>query len=163
MRGGRASSRRARRSRCRARRARRCALPVDLGIAEHVDADAARRELDGVEVPDGWMGLDIGPRTAARYARADRGAPAPSSGTGRWASSSSMPFAAGTRAVAQAVAAAPGDDRRRRRRLGCAALAQFGLAARVTHLSTGGGATLELIEGRDAARASRRSSARRGR
>ena len=57
------------------------------------------------------------------------------------------PFAAGTRRVAEAVAECAGHDRRRRRRL-AAALAQFGLADRVTHLSTGGGASLELIEGK---------------
>ena len=47
-------------------------LPVDLVIGRAFDAETERRELDGVEVPDGWMGLDIGPRTAAEYARPDR-------------------------------------------------------------------------------------------
>ena len=58
------------------------------------------------------------------------------------------PFAAGTRAVAEAVAATPGDDRRRRRRLASPRSCQFGLADRVDHVSTGGGASLELIEGK---------------
>ena len=121
-------------------------LPVDLGLGERVEADAPRRELDGVDVPDGWMGLDIGPRTAASYAEAIAAA-----GTVFWNGPMGVfeldAFAAGTRAVAEAVAAAPGttvagggDS--------VAALKRFGLDGAVTHLSTGGGATLEMIEGR---------------
>jgi phosphoglycerate kinase len=121
-------------------------LPVDLGLGERVEADAPRRDLDGVDVPDGWMGLDIGPRTAARYAEAIAGA-----GTVFWNGPMGVfeldAFAAGTRAVAEAIARAPGttvagggDS--------VAALKRFGLDGSVTHLSTGGGATLELIEGR---------------
>ena len=49
-------------------------LPVDLVLGESFDAATERRESDGVEVPDGWMGLDIGPRTAALYAEAVAGA-----------------------------------------------------------------------------------------
>jgi phosphoglycerate kinase len=120
-------------------------LPDDLAIADHVGADAPRRELDGVEVPDGWIGLDIGPRTASRYAELIAGA-----GTVFWNGPMGMfeleAFADGTRAVARAVAAAPGvtvvgggDS--------LAALARFADPASVTHVSTGGGATLELIEG----------------
>jgi phosphoglycerate kinase len=121
-------------------------LPVDLLLGERFDADTERRELDGVDVPEGWMGLDVGPRTAAAYAEEIAGA-----GTVFWngpmGAFELKPFAAGTRAVAEAVAAAQGttvvgggDS--------AAALAQFGLADRVTHLSTGGGASLELIEGK---------------
>jgi phosphoglycerate kinase len=121
-------------------------LPVDLVLGEAFDADTERRELDGVDVPDGWMGLDVGPRTAEAYGEEIAGA-----GTVFWNGPMGAfelePFAAGTRAVAEAVAAAPGttvvgggDS--------AAALAQFGLADRVTHLSTGGGASLELIEGK---------------
>jgi phosphoglycerate kinase len=121
-------------------------LPSDLILAERFAADAAPRPLDGVDVPDGWMGLDIGPATAARYAKVIVGA-----GTVFWNGPMGAfelePFAAGTRAVAQAVAEAPGltvvgggDS--------AAALARFGLEDRVDHLSTGGGATLELVEGR---------------
>jgi len=121
-------------------------LPEDLGIADHVGADAARRALDGIDVPDGWVGLDIGPRTAARYGAAIAGA-----GTVFWNGPMGMfeldAFADGTRAVAEAVAAAPGvtvvgggDS--------LAALAKFADAGAITHVSTGGGATLELIEGR---------------
>jgi phosphoglycerate kinase len=121
-------------------------LPRDLVIAERFAADSPAEELDGVDVPDGWMGLDIGPRTAASYAEAIAGA-----GTVFWngpmGAFELRAFAAGTRRVAEAVAEATGatvvgggDS--------AAALHQFGLADRVTHLSTGGGASLELIEGR---------------
>jgi phosphoglycerate kinase len=121
-------------------------LPVDLVLGEHFGEDAEPRELDSVDVPDGWMGLDIGSRTAAVY-----GEEIGSAGTVFWngpmGAFELKPFAAGTRAVAQAVATAPGttvvgggDS--------AAALAQFGLADRVTHVSTGGGASLELIEGK---------------
>jgi phosphoglycerate kinase len=124
----------------------RLELPGDLVIAERFAAEAPRRQLDGVEVPAGWMGLDIGPATAERYADAVERA-----GTVFWngpmGAFELAPFAAGTRAVAEAVARAPGvtvagggDS--------AAALDRFGLAHAVDHLSTGGGATLELIEGR---------------
>jgi phosphoglycerate kinase len=122
-------------------------LPEDLVLGDRFAADAERRDLDGVDVPDGWMGLDIGPRTAARYAERIAAA-----GTVFWngpmGAFELAPFSAGTRAIAEAVAAAPGttvvgggDS--------AAALAQFGLADRVTHLSTGGGAALELLEGKE--------------
>jgi phosphoglycerate kinase len=122
-------------------------LPVDLVIGERFAEDTEALELDGLDVPSGWMGLDIGPRTAAAYSRviADAGTVF---GNGPMGGFELAPFAAGTRAVADAVAAAPGttvvgggDS--------AAALERFGLANRVTHLSTGGGATLELIEGKD--------------
>ena len=80
-------------------------------------ADAEVRELDGVDVPDGWMGLDIGPRDARGATRRRSPAPAPSSGTARWARSSSSRSRPGTRTVAEAVADGAGHDRRRRRRL----------------------------------------------
>jgi phosphoglycerate kinase len=121
-------------------------LPVDLVLGEALDADTERRELDGVDVPDGWMGLDVGPRTTDAY-----GEEIAAAGTVFWNGPMGAfelePFAAGTRAVAEAVAATDattvvggGDS--------AAALGQFGLADRVTHLSTGGGASLELIEGK---------------
>ncbi len=121
-------------------------LPVDLVVGDRFDADADTRTIDGVDVPDGWMGLDIGPRTAEAYGATIAGA-----GTVFWngpmGAFEMEPFAAGTRAVAQAVADAPGttvvgggDS--------AAALVRFGLADKVTHLSTGGGASLELIEGK---------------
>jgi phosphoglycerate kinase len=122
-------------------------LPADLVIADRFAADAQARELDGIEVPAGMMGLDIGRRTAEAYA-----AEIARAGTVFWngpmGAFELAPFAAGTRAIAEAVAAAPGvtvvgggDS--------AAALVQFGLEDRVTHLSTGGGAALELIEGRE--------------
>jgi phosphoglycerate kinase len=121
-------------------------LPVDLVIADRFDAGAERRDLDGVDVPDGWMGLDIGPKTAQTYT-----GEISRSGTVFWngpmGAFEMEPFAAGTRAVAEAVAGARGttvvgggDS--------AAALARFGLADEVTHLSTGGGAALELLEGK---------------
>jgi phosphoglycerate kinase len=121
-------------------------LPGDLVIGERLDAEAEHRVLDGVEVPPGWMGLDIGPATAERYA-----AKIAEAGSVFWNGPMGAfelePFAAGTRRVAEAVAQAPGvtvvgggDS--------AAALARFGLEHAVDHLSTGGGATLELVEGR---------------
>jgi phosphoglycerate kinase len=124
----------------------RLLLPLDLVLADRFDADAERREQDGTEVPDGWMGLDVGTQTAEAYAReiADAGTVFWNGPMGAF---EMAPFAAGTRAVAEAVAEAPGttvvgggDS--------AAAMAEFGLADRVTHLSTGGGAALELLEGK---------------
>jgi phosphoglycerate kinase len=121
-------------------------LPVDLVLGRSFDADTERRESDGVEVPDGWMGLDIGPRSAEFYAEAVAKA-----GTVLWngpmGAFEMEPFAAGTRTVAEAVAAAPGTTV-----IGggdsVAALRKFGLDDRVDWLSTGGGASLELLEGK---------------
>jgi phosphoglycerate kinase len=121
-------------------------LPVDLMLGKSFDAQTPRRESDGVEVPDGWIGLDVGPRTAAAYAEAVGEA-----GTVLWngpiGAFELPPFAAGTRAVAEAVAASSattvvggGDS--------VAALRQFGLAEQVDWVSTGGGASLELLEGK---------------
>jgi phosphoglycerate kinase len=121
-------------------------LPVDLVLGERFAADAEPRESDGVGVPDGWMGLDVGPRTARAYAEVIAAA-----GTVLWNGPMGAfelpPFAAGTRAVAEAVAEAPGTTV-----IGggdsVAALQQFGLAGKVDWLSTGGGASLELLEGK---------------
>jgi phosphoglycerate kinase len=124
----------------------RIELPSDLVIGDRLADDATRRVLDGVEVPKGWMGLDIGPATAARYA-AEIARAGSVFWNGPMGAFELEPFAQGTRIVAEAVAAAPGvtvvgggDS--------VAALARFGLEGAVDHLSTGGGATLELIEGR---------------
>ena len=122
-------------------------LPTDLVAGREFKADTEVRSLDDVDVPDGWMGLDIGAGTAERYA-----AEIAAAGTVFWngpmGAFELAPFAAGTRAVAEAMASTEattviggGDS--------AAALAQFGLADRVTHLSTGGGASLELIEGKE--------------
>jgi phosphoglycerate kinase len=121
-------------------------LPVDLILGERFDARAEHHESEGVEVPDGWMGLDIGSSTAAAYAETIAVA-----GTVLWNGPMGAfelePFAAGTRVVAEAVAAAPGttvvgggDS--------VAALRRFGLDGKVDWLSTGGGASLELLEGK---------------
>jgi len=122
-------------------------MPTDLVLGDSFSADAQRRPSAGVEVPDGWMGLDVGPETVSGYSEAIAGA-----GTVLWNGPMGAfelePFAAGTRGVAQAVADAPGhtvvgggDS--------AAALAEFGLADRVDWLSTGGGASLELLEGKE--------------
>lgn len=122
-------------------------LPSDLVIADHFAADATARTLPDVEVPDGMMGLDIGPHSAAAFA-----GDIAEAGTVFWNGPMGAfelpPFAAGTEVVAGAVASAPGvtivgggDS--------AAALVMFGFDDRVTHLSTGGGAALELIEGRE--------------
>jgi len=121
-------------------------LPADLVLGREFDADTERRDLDGVDVPEGWMGLDVGPRTASAYADVIGAA-----GTVLWNGPMGAfelePFAAGTRAVAEAVAAAPG-----RTVVGggdsVAALEEFGLAERIDWVSTGGGASLELLEGK---------------
>ena len=124
----------------------RLLLPQDLVVADRLAAEAQARTLDGVDVPDGLMGLDIGPRTAEAYAR-EIALAATVFWNGPMGAFELEPFAAGTRAIAEAVADAPGttvvgggDS--------AAAMQQFGLADRVTHLSTGGGAALELIEGK---------------
>ena len=125
----------------------RLMLPVDLVAGDRFEAGAEQRELDGVEVPDGWMGLDVGPRTAAAYAEEIAKA-----GTLFWngpmGAFELAPFAAGTRAVAEAVADARGTTVVGGGDSG-AALAEFGLADEVDHLSTGGGAALELLEGKE--------------
>ena len=120
-------------------------LPEDLVAGRAFSADTEVRPLGSVDVPDGWMGLDIGPESAARYADVIRNA-----GTVFWNGPMGAfelePFAAGTRTVAEAVAASPGTTVVGGGDSG-AAVAEFGLAKAVTHLSTGGGASLQLIEG----------------
>ncbi len=102
--------------------------------------------VDGVDTPDGWMGLDVGPKSAARAAELVKAA-----GSVLWngpmGAFELAPFAAGTKAVAEACAETDaitviggGDS--------VAAVTQFGLADRMTHVSTGGGASLELMEGK---------------
>ena len=124
----------------------RVRLPVDLVAGDRFDAGAEHRELNGTEVQDGLMGLDIGSRTAAAYAEEIQNA-----GTVFWNGPMGAfelePFAAGTRAVAEAVAHAGGTTVVGGGDSG-AALAEFGLADEVDHLSTGGGAALELLEGK---------------
>ncbi|WP_022929209.1 phosphoglycerate kinase [Patulibacter americanus] len=124
----------------------RLLLPSDLSLGREFSPDTEQRDLDGVDTPDGWMGLDIGPKTAQAYREEIL-----SAGSVFWNGPMGAfelePFAAGTRTVAEAVAetnattvVGGGDS--------AAALQQFGLGDQVTHLSTGGGASLELIEGK---------------
>jgi phosphoglycerate kinase len=121
-------------------------LPTDLVVAERFAADAEPELVDGVDVPASRMGLDVGPKTVAAYTGLIAQA-----GTVFWNGPMGAfelpPFAAGTLAVAQALAHADavtvvggGDS--------AAAVQEFGLAEQVTHVSTGGGAALELVEGR---------------
>lgn len=121
-------------------------LPSDVIAADAFSADAATQITPSDAVPAGWMGLDVGPDTVALYADRIRGARTVL-WNGPMGAFEMSPFAEGTRAVAQAVAECDGttvvgggDS--------VAAITQFGFADRVTHVSTGGGASLELLEGR---------------
>ena len=121
-------------------------LPTDILVADRFDAEANLKVVPSDGIPDGWMGVDIGPRTSAAYRDVIMEA-----GTVFWngpmGAFEIAPFAEGTRAVAEAMAASPaatvaggGDSG--------AALGDMGLADQLTWVSTGGGATLELMEGR---------------
>jgi phosphoglycerate kinase len=121
-------------------------LPLDLVIGDRLAEDAAMRLVDFGAIDDGWEGLDTGPRTRTAYAEMIEDA-ATVFWNGPVGAVELARFAAGTRAIAEAVARTQattvvggGDS--------IAALRRFGLEDRVTHLSTGGGAALELIEGR---------------
>ena len=122
-------------------------LPCDHVAAEAVAEDAARTVTAGADIADGGIGVDIGPRTVAAFRAAVAAA-----GTVMWNGPMGVfevaPFAAGTFAVAEAVAACGGttvvgggDS--------VAALNAAGVADRISHVSTGGGASLELLEGRE--------------
>jgi phosphoglycerate kinase len=121
-------------------------LPTDVVVADRFAADAAVRTVAANAIPDGWMGLDIGPETVAEYGKRLRAAR-----TVFWNGPMGVfelePFARGTLAVAGAVAASDavsvvggGDS--------VAAVNVAGVADRITHVSTGGGAALELVEGK---------------
>jgi phosphoglycerate kinase len=129
-----------------------CATPGRLELPEDLFVELPNAEIGGVaralrtaDIPDRWVGLDIGPRTAAHFAQRIRRA-----GTVFWNGPmgrfESEPFADGTRTVAQALADSPATTI-----LGggetLAAVREFGLAERIDHLSTGGGATLQLLAG----------------
>ena len=122
----------------------RVRIPSDIVVAQAPSGSAETRVVPASAIPDGWMGLDVGPATAMAYADAVE-----SAASVLWNGPMGMfevpPFDAGTRAVADAVAHAPGftvigggDS--------AAAIRQFGLADQVDHVSTGGGASLEFIE-----------------
>lgn len=123
----------------------RILLPVDLIAADSFSPEAQTLTVPVNGIPAGWMGLDIGPRTAELFC--DEIAKARTIfWNGPMGAFEMEPFAAGTRAVAEAVAAAGahtvagGGDT-------VAALNRFGLADRLDHVSTGGGASMELLEG----------------
>jgi phosphoglycerate kinase len=120
-------------------------LPSDVVVARDVAADAETQVVAADAIPDGWKGLDIGPATVRTFAEALADAE-----TVFWNGPMGVfelpPFASGTLGVAEAVAAAPGttvvgggDS--------AAAVRQLGLADRFSHISTGGGASLEYLEG----------------
>ena len=121
-------------------------LPEDLVLGREFSADTEVKQLNGIDVPEGWMGLDVGTNTVAKYAKRIEGGKTVL-WNGPMGAFELEPFAAGTRGVAEAVAAAPGhtvvgggDS--------AAALVEFGLDDRVDWLSTGGGASLEFLEGK---------------
>ena len=119
-------------------------LPVDAVVADGFAADAATKVVDADSIPDSWMMLDVGPRTVDAFA-----AVIASAGTVVWNGPLGVyemePFRRGTEAVAEAVAGSKavsivgGGDL-------AAALANLGLDQAITHISTGGGATLEFLE-----------------
>ena len=120
-------------------------LPTDTVAADDFSNDAHRQVVSTMAIPEGWEGMDIGPDTIKTFCGAVRGA-----GTVVWNGPMGVfefdNFAAGTRAMAQALAdsgaitiVGGGDS--------AAAVEQMGFADRITHISTGGGASLEFLEG----------------
>ena len=120
-------------------------LPVDTAVGDSFAADCARQVVDAAAIPDGWMGMDIGPATIQLFAAAIQNA-----GTVVWNGPMGVfefpAFAAGTEAVAKAMAESGavtivggGDS--------AAAVEQLGFGEKMTHISTGGGASLEFLEG----------------
>lgn len=120
-------------------------IPLDNVVADKYDENANHHVADSDQIPDGWMGLDIGPKTQELFTSALKGA-----GTVVWNGPMGVSewknFAAGTVAVAKAVAESGavsiiggGDS--------AAAVEQLGFADKMTHISTGGGASLEFLEG----------------
>jgi phosphoglycerate kinase len=121
-------------------------LPIDTHCGDTFSADCNKQVVPAGEIPDGFEGLDIGPETARRYAALVRDAK-----TVVWNGPMGVfeipPFDAGTRAVAEAIAASDavsiiggGDS--------AAAIEQLGFAEQVSHVSTGGGASLAMLEGK---------------
>lgn len=121
-------------------------LPIDHLVADQPKAGAQTKVVGRDEIPDGWFGMDIGPAAAAEY-----GAIIKQAGTVVWNGPMGMfeveAFAAGTRSVAESLASSPavtavggGES--------AEAVEKFGLADKVSHVSTGGGAFLEALEGK---------------
>jgi phosphoglycerate kinase len=131
--------------RCRALLATgRVLVPTDVVVAQEMTEAATTRHVPATAIPDGWKGLDVGPETAGTYADVIADA-ATVLWNGPMGVFEMAPFAAGTRAVAQACAdtkgftvVGGGDS--------ASAVRAFGLADRIDHVSTGGGASLELLE-----------------
>jgi phosphoglycerate kinase len=122
-------------------------LPEDVVAADTFDADAQSRTVAVDAVPDGWRILDVGPATVARFGEALQGAKQVV-WNGPMGVFEFPKFAAGTRGLAQAVAACGavtvvggGDS--------VAAITEAGLADKISHISTGGGASLEFLEGKE--------------
>jgi phosphoglycerate kinase len=121
-------------------------LPVDTHCGDAFDGACHKQVVEAGEIPDGYQGLDIGPKTAEIYAGIVEGAK-----TIVWNGPMGVfempPFDAGTKAVAQAIA-----DGRSTSIIGggdsAAAIEQLGFSDRVSHVSTGGGASLAMLEGR---------------
>ena len=122
-------------------------LPVDTVVADAFDPEANSQVVTAGEIPDGWMGLDIGPKTVELYCDAVKDA-----GTVIWNGPMGVfefaKFAKGTEAVAEALSNTSaitiiggGDS--------AAAVQQLGYADKMTHISTGGGASLEFMEGKE--------------
>ena len=121
-------------------------LPIDTVAADAFDANANTQIVPTTAIPDGWQGLDIGPKTIAAYCDAVKDA-----GTVIWNGPMGVfefpAFAVGTKAIAQALSetnaitiVGGGDS--------AAAVEQLGYADKMTHISTGGGASLEFMEGK---------------
>ncbi len=122
-------------------------LPIDNMISTHFAEDAEHKVVDSDNIPDGWMGMDIGPKTIEKFCEAIKGA-----GTVIWNGPMGVfefaPFAEGTLAIARAIAESGaisivggGDS--------VAAVTKLGFADKMSHISTGGGASLEFLEGKD--------------
>jgi phosphoglycerate kinase len=122
-------------------------LPTDVVIADAMSAEANHKVVGMDQTPDGWRILDIGPQTVAAFGAKIRAAKTVI-WNGPMGYFEAAPFAAGTRAIAQALADCSGQTV-----IGggdsVAAVEQMGLADQVGHISTGGGASLELLEGRE--------------
>ncbi len=122
-------------------------IPIDNRVGLEYKADTENKIVDSDDIPDGWMGLDIGPKTEELFANAIKGAGTViwngPMGVSEWAA-----FASGTIAVATAIAESGaisivggGDS--------AAAVQKLGFADKMSHISTGGGASLEFLEGKD--------------